>query len=41
MNLNEACLIRYLINPDEIHDLSEIFIKNIEEVEKNSKSDNN
>lgn len=41
MNLNESCLLHFLINPDEIHDLSEVFMKNIEEVEKNSKSDNN
>ncbi len=41
MNLNEICLLRFLINPDEISDLAKIFIKNIEEVEKNIKSDNN
>ncbi len=41
MNLNEFCLLNFLINPDEIIDLSEIFVKNIEEVEKNLKSDNN
>lgn len=41
MNLNEASLLRFLTNPDEIQDISEFFLKNIEEVEKNSKSDNN
>lgn len=41
MNLNEACLLHFLCNPGEIHRLLEIFIKNIEEVEKNSKIDNN
>lgn len=41
MNLNEICLLNFLINPDEIKDLSNIFLKNIEEIEKNSKIDNN
>lgn len=41
MNLNELCLLNFLINPDEIKDLSNIFLKNIEEIEKNSKIDNN
>ena len=41
MNLNEYCLLRFLINPDEIHELSAVFIKNIEEVEKNTQKDNN
>ena len=40
MNLNEICLLNFLINPDEIKDLSNIFLKNIEEIEKNSKIDN-
>ncbi len=41
MNLNESCLLGFLINPDEIRELSEIFLKNIEEIEKNSKKGNN
>lgn len=41
MNLNEHCLLSFLINPDEINDLSEIFLKNIEEIDKISKMDNN
>ena len=41
MNLNECCLLNFLINPDEINELSEIFMKNIEEIEKNSKLNNN
>lgn len=41
MNLNEHCLLNFLINPDEIKDLSEFFLKNIEEIEKTSKIDNN
>ncbi len=32
MNLNEKCLLKFLTNPDELIDLSEIFIKCIEEV---------
>ena len=41
MNLNEHCLLNFLINPDEIQDLKEIFLKNIEEIDKNSKIENN
>ena len=41
MNLNESCLLGFLINPDEISDLYNIFLKNIEEIEKTSKIDNN
>lgn len=41
MNLNERCLLGFLINPDEITDISEFFLKNIEEIEKNSGLDNN
>lgn len=41
MNLNENCLLRFLINPDELQDLSKFFLKNIEEIEKNSKMDDN
>ena len=36
MNLNEYCLLNFLINTDEIRVLSEIFIKNIEETDKYS-----
>lgn len=41
MNLNEICLLNFLMNPDELKDLSNIFINNIEEIEKNSKKDIN
>lgn len=41
MNLNEHCLLRFLTNPDEITEISEFFIKNIEEIEKISNIDNN
>lgn len=41
MNLNEYCLLNFLINPDEITDLSELFLKNLQEIEKNSNLDNN
>ena len=41
MNLNEACLLRYLIEPDEIQELSIFFVKNIEETAQNQKSDYN
>ena len=41
MNLNESCLLGFLINPDEISYLYNIFLKNIEEIEKTSKIDNN
>ena len=41
MNLNENCLLRFLCNPDELQELSSLFFKNIEEIEKNSKIDNN
>ena len=41
MNLNENCLLRFLVNPDELQELSRLFLKNIEEIEKNSKIDNN
>ncbi len=36
MNLNECCILRFLTNPDEILELAELFIKNIEEIEKKS-----
>ncbi len=41
MNLNENCLLRFLMNPDELQELSGIFLKNIEEIEKNIKIDDN
>ncbi len=41
MNLNESCLLRFLINPDEITELSLFFLKNIEEIEKKYKKGNN
>ena len=41
MNLNESCLLGFLINPDQINDLYNIFLKNIVEIEKTSKIDNN
>ena len=41
MNLNESCLLSFLINPDEIRELSEIFVKNIEEIEKRMKISDN
>ncbi len=41
MNLNEVCILKFLINPDEIQDLSSVFLKNIEEIDKSYKMDNN
>ncbi len=41
MNLNEHCLLGFLVNPDELNYLYKIFLKNIEEIEKTSKIDNN
>ena len=41
MNLNEYCLLNFLINPDEIKDLTGVFIKNIEEIENSSLINNN
>lgn len=41
MNLNENCLLKFLINPDELHEISKFFLKNIEEIEKNLKIDDN
>ena len=35
MNLNEDCLLNFLINPDELKDLSDFFVNCIEEIEKN------
>lgn len=37
MNLNEDCLLNFLINPDEIQELTSIFLKNIDEIEKKQK----
>lgn len=41
MNLNEHCLLKFLINPDEIQDLSALFLKNIQEIERKQVKDNN
>ncbi len=41
MNLNEHCLLNFLINPDEIQDLSALFLKNIQEIERKQVKDNN
>lgn len=41
MNLNESCLLNFLLNPDELKDLSEIFINYIEEFEKKNKLNDN
>ncbi len=35
MNINEYCLLNFLINPDELKDISSFFINNIEEKDKN------
>jgi len=35
MNLNEYCLLNFLVNPDEIQDISAFFIKKIEELNNN------
>ena len=32
MNLNEICLLNFLINPDEIIDLTKIIFENIDEI---------
>ena len=41
MNLNEQCLLKFLINPDEISELTEFFVKNLDIVEKNPHIVNN
>lgn len=41
MNLNESCLLNFLSNPDELKDLSDIFINYIEEFEKTTQTDDN
>ena len=38
MNLNEICLLRFLVNPDEITELTKIFIENNEEMSKSEKN---
>ena len=40
MNLNEFCILNFLLNPDEIQDLNEILKKNIEEIETKLKMNN-
>lgn len=40
MNLNEYCLLNFLINPDELKDLNTFFVKNIEEIENTLKTSN-
>lgn len=37
MNLNEHCLLNFLINPDEITELTAIFINNMQEIESKIK----
>ena len=41
MNLNEQCLLKFLIDPDEISELTDFFVKNIDIVEKNPQMFNN
>ena len=41
MNINENCLLHFLSNPDELQDLSIMFLKNIEEIDKNSNLEDN
>lgn len=41
MNLNEQCLLKFLINPDEILELHDFFVKNLDIVEKNPDIVNN
>ena len=33
MNINESCLLNFLLNPDEINVMTGIFQKNIQEIE--------
>ena len=35
MNLNEHCLLNFLINPDEISELTDVFLENIQFVKEN------
>ena len=41
MNLNEQCLLKFLVNPDEILELTDLFVKNLDIVEKNTNIVNN
>ena len=41
MNLNETCLLKFLINPDELSDLTLFFLNNFEEFDKNYKLSDN
>ena len=41
MNLNEQCLLKFLVNPDEIMELTDFFVKNLDIVEKNPNIVNN
>ena len=34
MNLNEHCLLNFLINPDEISELTNVFLENIQFVQE-------
>lgn len=34
MNLNEHCLLKFLINPDEISELTDFFVKNLDNLDK-------
>lgn len=34
MNLNEHCLLNFLINPDEISELTNVFLENIQFVKE-------
>ncbi len=38
MNLNEYCLLNFLIDPDEIKILEDIFLANIKDIDKMQKS---
>lgn len=35
MNLNEHCLLNFLVNPDEISELTNFFLENIQFVQEN------
>lgn len=41
MNLNESCLLKFLVNPDELKDISDFFVNYIKEFEKKVRIDNN
>ena len=38
MNINESCLLNFLLNPDEINIMTGIFQKNIQEIESKIKT---